>query len=35
MATGRIGGGSFDAVAGPLTNIFDFDEHGHGERHCC
>jgi phospholipase C len=22
--TGRIGGGSFDAIAGPITNMFDF-----------
>ncbi|HSQ81922.1 MAG TPA: alkaline phosphatase family protein [Casimicrobiaceae bacterium] len=26
--TGRIGGGSFDVDAGPLTNMFDFDRHG-------
>jgi phospholipase C len=25
--TGRIGGGSFDALAGPLTNMFDFNRH--------
>ena len=24
-STGRIGGGSFDALAGPLNNMFDFD----------
>ena len=24
--TGRIGGGSFDAVAGSLLNMFDFDD---------
>jgi phospholipase C len=30
-STGRIGGGSFDAVAGPLTAMFDFDDHArHG-----
>ena len=28
-STGRIGGGSFDALAGPLNNMFDFREH-HG-----
>jgi phospholipase C len=30
----RIGGGSFDALAGPLTNMFDFseDDFGFGER---
>jgi phospholipase C len=27
-ATGRIGNGSFDAVAGPLTGMFDFSHHG-------
>lgn len=26
-STGRIGGGSFDALAGTLDNMFDFDEH--------
>jgi len=25
--TGEIGGGSFDALAGPLTNMFDFSSH--------
>ena len=31
-STGRIGGGSFDAIAGTLNNMFDFDQdhHGHG-----
>ncbi len=29
-STGRIGGGSFDAIAGTLENMFDFDEHHHG-----
>jgi len=29
-STGRIGGGSFDAIAGTLNNMFDFDEHLHG-----
>ena len=28
-STGRIGGGSFDAIAGTLENMFDFDEHHH------
>ncbi len=31
-STGRIGGGSFDALAGPLTNMFDFSAHGFGAR---
>jgi len=31
-STGRIGGGSFDAIAGPLTNMFDFSSHASGER---
>ena len=31
-ATGRIGNGSFDAVAGPLTGMFDFSSH-HGDSH--
>ena len=32
--TGQIGGGSFDQIAGPLTNMFDFDGHGdHGDDH--
>jgi len=26
-STGRIGGGSFDEFAGPLTNLFDFSNH--------
>ncbi len=26
-STGRIGGGSYDAIAGPLTNMFDFTGH--------
>jgi phospholipase C len=26
-STGQIGGGSFDAIAGTLDNMFDFDEH--------
>src|SRR5437016_12041288 len=30
--TGRIGGGSFDAVAGPLMNMFDFSDRGSDER---
>jgi phospholipase C len=30
--TGRIGGGSFDEIAGPLTNLFDFDHHDLEER---
>ena len=30
--TGRIGGGSFDVNAGPLTNMFDFSSHAYGER---
>jgi phospholipase C len=30
--TGRIGGGSFDEFAGPLTNMFDFDSDDLGER---
>jgi phospholipase C len=28
--TGQIGGGSFDAIAGPLLNMFDFDRHDDG-----
>jgi phospholipase C len=28
-STGRIGGGSFDAVAGTLNSMFDFDAHHH------
>jgi phospholipase C len=28
--TGRIGGGSFDALAGTLNNMFDFSDHGFG-----
>ena len=32
-ATGRIGGGSFDELAGSLSNMFDFDApHAFGER---
>jgi phospholipase C len=30
--TGQIGGGSSDQIAGPLGNMFDFDDHGFGER---
>src|ERR1700682_5843080 len=31
--TGQIGGGSFDALAGPITNMFDFsEEHESDER---
>jgi phospholipase C len=30
--TGRIGGGSFDAMAGPLTNMFDFSNTAWGAR---
>ena len=30
--TGRIGGGSFDQLAGPLSNMFDFDRPAYGER---
>jgi len=30
--TGPIGGGSFDAVAGPLSNMFDFEGRGESER---
>jgi phospholipase C len=30
--TGRIGGSSFDELAGPLANMFDFDGHDAGER---
>jgi phospholipase C len=30
--TGRIGGGSFDELAGPLSNLFDFDTHEFGAR---
>jgi phospholipase C len=30
--TGRIGGGSFDELAGPLTNMFDFVERHFGEQ---
>jgi phospholipase C len=26
--TGTIGGGSYDELAGPLTNMFDFSGHG-------
>jgi len=28
--TGRIGGGSFDQIAGSLSNMFDFDHHDQG-----
>jgi phospholipase C len=28
--SGRIAGGSFDAIAGTLNNMFDFDDHHHG-----
>lgn len=31
-STGRIGNGSFDRDAGPLTNLFDFLQHGYGAR---
>ena len=31
-STGRIGGGSFDVDAGPLTNMFDFSRHSAGAR---
>ena len=35
-STGRIGGGSFDALAGPLNNMFDFsNKAGVGSRNCC
>ena len=30
--TGRIGGGSFDVDAGPLTSMFDFARHADGSR---
>jgi phospholipase C len=30
--TGRIGGGSYDELAGPLSNLFDFDNHAFGGR---
>jgi phospholipase C len=29
---GRIGGGSVDAIAGTLNNMFDFDRHRSGAR---
>ena len=29
-STGRIGGGSFDAVAGKINHMFDFDDRHHG-----
>ncbi len=29
-STGRIGGGSFDAVAGNINHMFDFDDRHHG-----
>ncbi len=31
-STGQIGGGSFDELAGPLWNMFDFDDHGIGHQ---
>jgi phospholipase C len=30
--TGRIGGGSSDELAGPLSNMFDFDNRAFGAR---
>jgi phospholipase C len=30
--TGRIGGGSYDEFASPLSNLFDFDNHAFGGR---
>jgi len=30
--TGRIGGGSYDELAGSLSNLFDFDNHGERAR---
>jgi len=30
---GRLGNGSFDALAGTLDNLFDFDDHTFRERH--
>ena len=30
--TGQIGGGSYDALAGPLSNMFDFDDGRRGDR---
>jgi len=30
--TGRIGGGSYDELAGPLSNLFDFDNRGERAR---
>ena len=30
--TGQIGGGSFDALAGQLANLFEFSNHAFGER---
>ena len=27
----RIGGGSFDAIAGTINNMFDFDDHARGD----
>jgi len=31
-STGRIGGGSYDELAGPLSNLFDFDHRGERAR---
>jgi len=31
-STGRIGGGSYDELAGPLSNLFDFGHRGSGTR---
>ncbi len=28
LSSARIGGGSFDTIAGPLTNMFDFSNGG-------
>jgi len=32
FGTDRIGGGSFDSIAGPLTNMVDFSRGGAGSR---
>ena len=32
-STGRIGGGSYDALAGPITNMFEFSQHALGASH--
>ncbi len=32
-STGRIGGGSYDAIAGPLNSMFDFGEDHHDHDH--